>query len=100
MNFHDVRVDHGVCGMMSRSWRDSNCWQRTKQRDGRKRGEKGRRGWCRAERKAGREGWCALRIDTLSTSYILLAFPAETKTSIVKSNCVYNNFELTGKSLL
>lgn len=52
------------------------------------------------ERKAGREGWFALRIDTLSASYILLASPAETKTSIVKSNYVYNNFELTDESLL
>lgn len=43
------------------------------------------------ERKAGREGWFALRIHTLSTSYILLAFPVKTKTSIVKINYIYNN---------
>lgn len=52
------------------------------------------------ERKAGREGWFAFRIDTLSASYILLAFPVKTKTSIVKSNYIYNNFKLTGKLLL
>ena len=43
------------------------------------------------ERKSGREGWFALGIDTLSTSYILLAFPVKTKTSTVKSNYIYNN---------
>lgn len=52
------------------------------------------------ERKARREVWLALRIDTLSTSYILLAFPVKTKTSIVKSNSIYNNFKLMGKLLL